>query len=215
MGDVRPRFHQFEQIIDGYVVELGGSANIFASQFVKLGGTAGVVGWVGQDAFGAFVREKLRSLGVDDSRVPTHPRLKTGLGVALTEPDDRAILTYPGTIDSVEPTDLAADLLSACQHWHVASYFLLNKLRNHWHGWLRACKQAGLSTSFDPNWDPEDRWEGIMELLPMVDVFSPTKRKLPPSPKRHPCGERGRSCKLWPSGRDQARAGRSYGVQGW
>ena len=31
-GDVRPRFHQIEQIIENYELELGGSANIFASQ---------------------------------------------------------------------------------------------------------------------------------------------------------------------------------------
>ena len=174
-GNVRPRFQQVEQIIGGYDIELGGSANIFASQFVKLGGTAGVVGWVGQDAFGEFVRQTLRYLGVDDSRVHGHPRLKTGLGVALTEPDDRAILTYPGTIDGVEPADLDSGLLAACRHWHIASYFLLNKLRNHWPGWLRACKEAGLSTSLDPNWDPEDRWDGITDLLPMVDVFLPNE----------------------------------------
>jgi ribokinase len=175
MGNVRPRFRQVEQIIADYVVELGGSANIFASQFVKLGGTAGVLGRVGEDAFGDFVRERLRGLGVDDSRVRRDPKLKTGLGVALSEPDDRAILTYPGTIDSVEPADLDSGLLSACRHWHIASYFLLSKLRRRWPRWLTACKEAGLTTSLDPNWDPDDRWDGVGELLPLVDVFLPNE----------------------------------------
>lgn len=175
MGNVRPRFRQVEQIIADYVVELGGSANIFASQFVKLGGTAGVLGRVGEDAFGDFVRERLRGLGVDDSRVCRDPKLKTGLGVALSEPDDRAILTYPGTIDSVEPADLDSGLLSACRHWHIASYFLLSKLRKRWPRWLAACKEAGLTTSLDPNWDPDERWDGVRELLPLVDVFLPNE----------------------------------------
>lgn len=39
-GNVRPQFHQVEQLIDTYTLELGGSANIFASQFAKLGGRA-------------------------------------------------------------------------------------------------------------------------------------------------------------------------------
>ena len=41
-GNVRPHFHQVEQLIDAYYLELGGSANIFAAQYAHLGGRAGV-----------------------------------------------------------------------------------------------------------------------------------------------------------------------------
>jgi sugar/nucleoside kinase (ribokinase family) len=173
-GNVRPQFHQAEQLVDDYSIELGGSANIFVSQFVKLGGRAGVVGWVGQDVFGQFVLEKLHAVGVDTSRVRQHPQLKTGLGIALAEPDDRAILTYPGTIDAVEPFELTGELLP-CQHWHIASYFLLNKLRKRWIGWLEQCRERKLTISLDTNWDPENRWEGVMNLLPLIDVFLPNE----------------------------------------
>lgn len=172
-GNVRPRFGQVEQLIGGYSLELGGSANIFAAQFVRLGGRAGVIGWVGRDAFGGFALERLRETGVDVTRVGVHPAERTGLGVALAEPDDRAILTYPGTIDAVGPEKLTDDLPAATRHWHVASLFLLKRLRGHWRGWLEKCRRAGVTTSLDPNWDPEDRWEGVRELLPLVDVFLP------------------------------------------
>src|SRR5438128_1133504 len=100
-GNIRPRFQQIEQLIDDYRLELGGSANILASQFVKLGGRAGVIGWLGTDPFGDLVLARLRELGVEVTRVRRHATEKTGLGVALAEPDDRAILTYAGTIDAV------------------------------------------------------------------------------------------------------------------
>ena len=174
-GNIRPQFHQIEQIIGNYFVELGGSANIFATQLAKLGARVGVIGWVGSDAFGQFVIEKLRSLGVDASHVKTHPTLKTGLGVALTEPEDRAILTYLGTIDATRTADLPGDPASASRHWHIASYFLLTVLRHYWTEWISRCKRAGLTVSLDTNWDPEDRWEGVLELLPMVDVFLPNE----------------------------------------
>ena len=157
------------------MLELGGSANIFITQMAKLGARVGVIGWVGRDIFGPFVIEKLRSLGVDISRVKTHPTLKTGLGVALTEPDDRAILTYLGTIDASQGEDLPEDPAGISHHWHIASYFLLPTLRPFWKQWIRRCKQAGLTISLDTNWDPEDRWEGVLELLPMVDVFLPNE----------------------------------------
>lgn len=174
-GNVRPQFHQVEQIIDDYSMELGGSANIFASQMVKLGARAGVIGCVGSDAFGQFAIEKLRSIGVDTSYVRTHPQLKTGLGVALTEPGDRAILTYLGTIDATQPEDLPEDPTPTCHHWHIASYFLLAQLRPFWKEWISRCKRAGVTISLDTNWDPEDRWEGVLELLPIIDVFLPNE----------------------------------------
>jgi len=164
-----------EQLVADYVVELGGSANIFASQFVKLGGRAGLVGRVGRDLFGEFAFERLKSLGVDTSYVRRLPSTKTGLGVALVESGERAILTYSGTIDAVQPEDLSRDLLSLCHHWHIASYFLMTKLRSFWKAWLPLCREEGLTTSLDTNWDPQDRWSGVAELLPWVDVFLPNE----------------------------------------
>jgi len=93
-GNVRPEFNQVEKIVCDYAIELGGSANIFVSQMAKLGERVGVVGYVGRDEFGEFAFQELQALGVDTTFVRRHPSAKTGLGVALTEPDDRAMLTY-------------------------------------------------------------------------------------------------------------------------
>ncbi len=174
-GDVRPRFKQVEQIIDGYSVELGGSANIFASQVAKLGSPSGVIGWVGEDAFGQFCLDTLKSLGVDTSRVRRHAQLKTGISAILAEPGDRAILTYLGTIEGVQPDELTDEVLGDCRHWHIASFFLLNQLRSQWKEWLTRCREAKVSTSLDTNWDPENRWEGVHEILPLVDIFLPNE----------------------------------------
>jgi sugar/nucleoside kinase (ribokinase family) len=76
-----------------------------------------------------------------------------------------------GTIDATEPSDLEDEFLTDCRHWHIASYFLLGKLRQFWPTWLAKCREAGISTSMDPNWDPADRWEGVEALLPLLDLF--------------------------------------------
>ncbi len=174
-GNVRPQFNQIEQLMRDYTLEIGGSANIFASQFVKLGGRAGVIGFIGEDAFGKTLLEKLKKIGVDVSRVCIHKTLKTGLTVSLAEQNDRAILTYPGTIDAVRISDLTSASLKSCRHWHIASYFLLNQFRPHWSKWLSRCRKMGITTSLDTNWDPENRWQGVKELLPLVDVFLPNE----------------------------------------
>lgn len=176
-GDVHPRFGQAEQIVDDYLLELGGSANIFVSQVVKLGGKGAVIGYVGNDSFGEFVSDQLRNIGVETEFLKTHPDLKTGLGVALAEKGDRAILTYSGTIDATTQGDLPADLLLQTRHWHVASFFLLESLRPFWKEWLRECKKAGVTTSMDTNWDPADQWNGVEDLLPHIDVFLPNEEE--------------------------------------
>lgn len=170
-GNVRPRFDQVEQLIDHYTIELGGSATIFAGQFAKLGGRAGILGVMGGDLFGEFVRHRLDELPIDSTRVRIDPDISTGAGFTLTESNDRAILTYPGTIDVLKSADLTDDLCAACHHWHIASYFLLNHLRPHWPEWIRKLKNAGVTTSLDPNWSTDGNWSSIHELLPLIDVF--------------------------------------------
>jgi len=176
-GDVRPRFGQAEQLVEDYFLELGGSANLVACQFAKLGGQAGVLGWLGGDLFGDFALRRLGECGVDTALVRRNQGMKTGIGVALAEPGDRAILTYSGTIGAVRPDQLEPGLLTRFRHWHVASYFLMPSLRPVWPSWLRRCKEAGRTTSFDPNWDPSERWEGVAELLPWLDVLLPNEQE--------------------------------------
>jgi ribokinase len=174
-GNVRPEFHQVEQIVGDYTLELGGSANIFASQLVKLGARVGVIGYVGQDVFGEFVLRELQQIGVDTTRVKRHRSLKTGLGIALAEKDDRAILTYPGSIDATHAEDLEETLFHSCRHWHIASYFLLRRLRSSWPHWIQKCRKEGLTTSLDTNWDPDNLWDGVVDLLSHIDVFLPNE----------------------------------------
>jgi ribokinase len=174
-GNVRPEFHQFEQIVGDYSLELGGSANIFASQLAKLGARSGVVGCIGRDMFGEFALRELEKIGVDTRHVRKRASLKTGIGIALTEKNDRAILTYPGSIDATHAEDVDEALLHSCRHWHIASYFLLRNLRFFWPQWIEKCRKAGVSTSLDTNWDPDKRWDGVADLLPCIDVFLPNE----------------------------------------
>ena len=172
-GNVRPQFGQVEQIVDSYHLELGGSANIFACQMAKLGARTAVIGKVGPDQFGEFVVKRLKESQVDCSHVRVEQGLRTGLGVTLAEPSDRAILTFLGSITAVKAADLPTQAGSLCKHWHIASYFLLEQLRPMWSEFLRRSREGGVTTSLDTNWDPENRWDGIQAILPLIDVFLP------------------------------------------
>ena len=174
-GNVRPRFNQVEQFIDDFSLQLGGSAAIFASQIANLGVSIAMLGWLGTDVFGNFVYSELEKSGVDTTRIKRHTTVKTCLGVALSETHDRAILTYPGTLDLPSADDLDPALVATCRHWHIGAYFLMRCIRPAWKAWLRLCRDANVTTSLDTNWDPEERWTDILDLLPLIDVFLPNE----------------------------------------
>ena len=177
-SDVSPQFGQVEKLIDDYTLELGGSCNIFACQCAKLGLRTAVLGRVGDDSFGRLILQRLGQAGVDTRHVIVEPGLKTGLGVALCPPSDRAILTYMGTINAIYPEDITDEILSSTRHIHHGSFFLhTNLLRSIPDIFLRA-HQMGVTTSLDTNWDPHNRWKGNLDqILPHTNIFFPNDQE--------------------------------------
>lgn len=176
--DVSPEFGQVEKIVEDYSLEMGGSCSLFACQAARLGLRTGIVGKVGQDSFGDLILCRLREHGVDTHDVRVDPCLKTGLGIALCPPGDRAILTYLGSINAVSPQDITDDFLASSRHLHHASYFLQSQLRPCIPKIFWRARQLGLTISLDTNWDPEDCWGGeLKESLSLVDIFMPNERE--------------------------------------
>jgi sugar/nucleoside kinase (ribokinase family) len=176
--DVTPEFGQREKLIDDYMVELGGSCNLFACQCAKLGLRTAVVGRVGDDGFGELILQRLEEAGVDTRYVIVDKTLKTGLGVALCPPGDRAILTYLGTINAVYPEDVTDALLASTRHIHHGSFYLHTHLLPVMAEVFRRAQGLGVTTSLDTNWDPQDRWEGDLDqVLPHTDIFMPNDQE--------------------------------------
>jgi len=89
----------------------------------------------------------------------------------LTEPRDRAILAYPGSIDATRAEDVDESLLQSRLHWHIAGLFLLRNLRTFCPQWVGKGRKAGVSVSLDTNWDLDKRWDGVYELVPSIDML--------------------------------------------
>lgn len=174
-GDVVPQFGQVEKLVGDYTLEMGGSCSIFACQAAKMGMKVAILGRVGRDAFGELIMARLTEAGVDTCFVTVDPTLKTGLGIALCKDNDRAILTYSGTITAIQPADITDELLASARHLHHGSYFLHTQLRPAIPDIFARARQLGLTISLDTNWDPDDRWAGVADLLPLVDVFLPNE----------------------------------------
>ena len=177
--DTRPEYSQTEKLIDDYAIEIGGSACIFACQAAKLGLKTAGVGVFGNDLFGRFVWDRLLSAGIDLSGSKTADEIKTAVGIALTEENDRAILTYLGTIAAEGLEKALEEYITKTRHLHIGSYFIMNGIRPHYYNLACKAKKQGVTVSLDTNWDPEERWDGgLLRLLPMVDVFFPNENEI-------------------------------------
>jgi len=168
-----------ELLADTLSITLGSSSAIFAHNLSVMGSSVGFVSLIGDDPLGQLALERLAAGGVDVSRVRRKGGTgKTGLTVVLPRDGFRNILTYPGTMFEMGFDDLDLEFLASAKHFHLSSFFLHRALRPRIGELFCRMKNAGLTTSFDTNDDPEDRWEGdVLEVLRHVDVFLPNERE--------------------------------------
>lgn len=177
--DIDPEFTQREKIIDGYKLEVGGSAPIFACQCGKLGLKTAVIGTIGRDAFGDLMIDKMKESNVDVSMVKVREDVETGFSLAMVKNNNRAILTVLGGIDATTFVDVPVEVLKDTRHLHIASYYLLERMQPSFLEMAKIVKQAGGTVSIDTNFDPSEKWsEDIWELISLVDIFMPNETEL-------------------------------------
>jgi sugar/nucleoside kinase (ribokinase family) len=88
------------------------------------------------------------------------------------------MLTYPGTIFDLRKEELDFEYLASARHFHLSSFYLQRGLQENVPELLARLKAQGLTTSFDSNDDPEDRWNGgIHDAIRHVDVLFLNERE--------------------------------------
>ena len=176
-SDVVPEFGQVEKYVGTIRLTVGGSSAITACGLARLGLRVAHGGIVGDDILGHAILEALRDRGVDTSTVTIDEAIPTGATVHLGTGEDRAMLTATGTIDRLRAEDVPREILSHIRHIHAGSTGIQPKLRPGLPDLYRAARAAGVTCSFDTNWDPDRRWEGIDAMLAATDIFLPNERE--------------------------------------
>lgn len=172
-GEVEPEFGQVEKLVDSATLTIGSSSAIFACGAARLGLKVAFIGVCGADVFGRFMLDEMQKRNVNVEHVILRPDASTGLSLIFARGNDRAILTYPGLIPALKAEDVSDSMLRRTRHLHVASYFLQTSLQTGLPGLFERAHQFGLTTSLDTNWDPQESWDSVREILSMVDVFLP------------------------------------------
>lgn len=170
---------QKEKLASQLTLTLGSSAAIFASNLSSLNTEVSFIGKIGQDSFGEKVLDSLKKSNVNTDFIVKDSALTTGVTVALNYDQERAMVTHQGAMTELGINDITDEQLAQAKHMHFSSYFLQPKIAKDLHVLMKRAKKLGLTTSLDPQWDPDERWEMDLEkVLPHVDVFLPNEVEL-------------------------------------
>ncbi len=168
-----------EVLSDRMDVTLGSSSAIFASNLSTLGTRVAFCGALARDQFGDIVLTSLNEKGVNTDHIVFTDQKGTGITVALSVGEDRAMITYPGAMTVFDIRHIPDDVLRRSKHLHVSSIFLSTGLKSDIHTLFAKARSFGLTTSLDPQWDPEEKWDiDFPSLLKNVDVFIPNEAEL-------------------------------------
>lgn len=168
-----------EILSDKMTISLGSSSAIFASNISVLGSKTAFAGMMGDDSFGQLVISSLASKNVDTTFISVDKNKKTGATIALNYGEDRAMVTFPGAMRDYSIKDIPAEAFTSARHLHLSSPFLQDNIKKDIIPLFQSAKQAGMTTSLDVQWDPENKWDiDFKTLLPLIDVFLPNQSEL-------------------------------------
>jgi sugar/nucleoside kinase (ribokinase family) len=158
---------------------VGGAGANAALAAVEAGLDARLIGCIGDDGLGGWMREQLTPAGLADE-LAVRAGGTTGLTVVLESPErDRTFLTYLGVNADWDASMIPDDALR-CESLLLCDYFVAPRLRGEAaQRLLQTARARGARTFFDTSWDADGfsdptRAE-VRQLLPWVDVFLPNE----------------------------------------
>jgi Sugar kinases, ribokinase family len=168
-----------EVLAEDFIMAPGSSSMICAMGLARLGNPVAFHGKLGADSWGGYCLDALHAAGIDIASVRPDAALRTGATVSLSTPQDRALVTFPGAIDALRADEVSDALLAGADHLHVSSYYLQRALRPDCRQLFARARGAGLTTSLDPGFDPQQAWApDLLDTLTEVDLFLPNELEL-------------------------------------
>ncbi len=168
-----------EKFAGDMIMTLGSSTAIFAANAASLGTKTAFVGMIGKDNFGQLVKTSLAAKGVDTSLLIETDKGATGATIVLNYDEDRANITYQGTMDLMSFADIDKSVFDDTKHIHISSVFMQSGIKKDLIDILKFAREKGVTTSLDTQWDPLEKWDfDYTRILPHVSVFMPNEKEL-------------------------------------
>ncbi len=175
---VRPveelRWGQGTTYVESIEYHLGGNGANTARTLGILGVPVRLLGAVGSDDQGRFVLDVLRRSGVDTALVAQVGSPTAATVAVVNSAGDRKFFHRRGASNEAfaDPIYFSPGLCPGISHFHLSSFFVMPGLRSGGTEMLIRARAAGLTTSFDTNWDPQGEWlDAMRPCLSYLDIL--------------------------------------------
>lgn len=143
----------------------------------KIGLKTALLGKVGNDSFGDFLKNTLIQNNVNVDGLVFDIENQTSASVVLSDSDgERTFLHCIGANGTFSKDDMNWDVIQNSKIVFVAGTMLMDTFDGeHCASVLKKCKDMGKTTVLDTAWDSKGRWMKVLEqCLPYIDVFLPS-----------------------------------------
>lgn len=163
--------------VDNVATCTGGCAVNAAIDLGKMGYHPMLSCKVGDDAFGKFVTDSARAVGVDTRGVVVDSSVSTTVSVVcVNSSGERSFLYNPGSAAQFKAEDVPDALLEEADIVFVAGTNLLTSFDGKpCAEVLKKARAMGKYTVLDTAWDFEDLWlPKVADAIPLLDLFMPS-----------------------------------------
>ncbi len=163
--------------VNSITVHNGGNAMTASINLRKLGCDSSIVGMVGDDMFGTFLKSRLDDHNVDTRGLKISSETQTSASVLMVDKNaERSFFHCVGTNAVFSINDINFDVIGECDIVFVTGTFLLT----HFDGvetmeFLKKCKEMGKTTMLDVCWDSKGEWGRLLNMsMPYIDYLMPS-----------------------------------------
>lgn len=155
----------------------GGCAMSAGIDMAKIGIKTAVLGKVGNDSFGEFLKNALVQYDVDTRGIVIDNEIQTSASIVLSSSSgERSFLHTVGANGTFGYDDVNWDVINDSDIIFVAGTMLMDKFDGeHCAKVLKKCKEMGKTTVLDTAWDSKGRWMDLLApCMPYIDIFLPS-----------------------------------------
>ncbi len=165
------------ELVDTLSLYTGGCAASASIDMAKIGIKAAIIGKIGNDGFGNFMKNAfVENNVITDGLIINNSGSTSASLVIVTEDGERSFIHCQGENATLTESDVDYSIVKDAKLVFVAGIMLMAKFDGaECAKFLKKCKELGKTTALDTAWDSTGRWMKVMtSSLPYLDYFLPS-----------------------------------------
>lgn len=163
--------------VNSITMHNGGNAMTASINLRKLGVESSIIGMVGDDMFGEFLKGRLEKAGVETKGLKISSQTQTSASVLMIDKSgERSFFHCTGTNAVFSEKDIDYSEIQKCDAVFVTGSFLMDNFDGEeTMKFLKRCKEMGKTTFLDVCWDAKGQWGKLLDMsMPYIDYFMPS-----------------------------------------